>query len=335
MDSKIFKSGNKIIALCILLTLMATACDKKQLGEKPSSSGKTCEILVVANQSLIGGPVGTALKDYFMQEQPGLNQSEPLFTLPFLTLSAFEDAKMFQTYRNIIMININDTCKEKLEIMKDYKSKPQIVFILNAPNNAAFLHLFNEKKEMIKATFDETERIRINQAFKSMEEVNTGKQVERIFNFSMVFPKGFKVSKKTRDFAWIRQESKDYTEAVMIYTYPYEDKKQLNPQHIIALRDSISKQYIPGPTEGSYMTSEKEFAPVSKEINFNGLYAIEMRGLWKLKGDFMGGPFINYTFVDEKNNRIIMLDGFLYSPKKPKRDLLKQIESIIYTYKPM
>ena len=37
--------------------------------------------------------------------------------------------------------------------------------------------------------------------------------------------------------------------------------------------------------------------------------------------------------INEKNNRIIMLDGFLYSPKKPKRDLLKQIEAIIYTYK--
>ncbi len=195
--------------------------------------------------------------------------------------------------------------------------------------------LFNEKKEIIKATFDETEKTRINQAFKAIEEKSTGTEVRKIFNFSMVFPNEFKIAKKTKNFAWIRQESKEYSQGIMIYTYPYSDKKQLNSQYIIALRNSLTKQYIPGPTDGSYMTTEKEFAPVSKEINFSGLYAVEIRGLWKLIGDFMGGPFINYTFVDEKNNRIIMLDGYLYSPKKPKRDLLKQIEAIIYTYKPL
>lgn len=81
------------------------------------------------------------------------------------------------------------------------------------------------------------------------------------------------------------------------------------------------------------MSSEKEFNPYSKEINFNGIYAIETRCLWKVEGDFMGGPFINYTYIDEKNNRVIMLDGYLYSPRKPKRDLLKQLEAILYTYK--
>jgi len=334
MKDQILKIRSSIFLLMAITAMLITACDKK-LGEKPSSSGKTCEILLVADKSLVDSEIGDTLKAYFMMEQDGLNQSEPLFTMPYLSLSAFEDADMFQAHRNIIMINIHDTCKEEMVIMKDYKAKPQIVFLLNAPNKQAFFHLFNEKKEMIKATFGETERIRINQAFKAIEEKGTGIEVRKIFNFSMVFPNGFKVSKKTRDFAWIRQESKEYTEAVMIYTCPYSDKKQLNPQHIIALRDSLTKQYIPGPTDGSYMTSEKEFAPVSREINFNGLYAIELRGLWKLKGDFMGGPFINYTFVDQKNNRIIMLDGFLYSPKKPKRDLLKQIESIIYTYKPL
>jgi hypothetical protein len=32
----------------------------------------------------------------------------------------------------------------------------------------------------------------------------------------------------------------------------------------------------------------------------------------------MGGPFINYAIVDEKNNRIVM-EGFCYAPSKQKR----------------
>ena len=199
MNTDTLKASFKVVLICFLIALLSTSCNKKP-SEKPSSGGKTCEILIVADKSLVEGSVGNALKAFFMQEQDGLNQPEPLFTMPYISLSAFEDAEMFQAHRNIIMININDTCKEKMEILKDYKAKPQTVFILNAPNKDAFLHLFNEKKEIIKACFDETERIRINQAFKAIEEVGTKAEVQRIFNFSMTFPNGFKVAKKNQRF---------------------------------------------------------------------------------------------------------------------------------------
>ncbi len=56
-----------------------------------------------------------------------------------------------------------------------------------------------------------------------------------------------------------------------------------------------------------------------------------MRGLWELHGDFMGGPFVSYTVVDERHNRVVTLDGFVYNPGHDKRDLLRQIESLLYT----
>ena len=52
-------------------------------------------------------------------------------------------------------------------------------------------------------------------------------------------------------------------------------------------------------------------------------------GLWETVGDIMGGPFVSYTVLDEKHNRVITLDAFLYAPADKKRDLLRQIESIL------
>jgi hypothetical protein len=66
-------------------------------------------------------------------------------------------------------------------------------------------------------------------------------------------------------------------------------------------------------------------------VNFNGRYAIETRGLWRLVGDFMGGPFVNYVFLDEETNQMVMIDAFLYSPRRSKRDLLMQLEAIAYS----
>ena len=45
----------------------------------------------------------------------------------------------------------------------------------------------------------------------------------------------------------------------------------------------------------------------------------------------MGGPFVNITQLDEKRNRIVTVEGFVYAPGNDKRDLLQQVEAIIYT----
>ena len=62
-----------------------------------------------------------------------------------------------------------------------------------------------------------------------------------------------------------------------------------------------------------------------------GLSAIETRGLWRMKNDFMGGPFLNYLIKDPKNDRIIMVEGFVYAPKIKKRPLMRQLDIIFGT----
>jgi hypothetical protein len=60
-------------------------------------------------------------------------------------------------------------------------------------------------------------------------------------------------------------------------------------------------------------------------------YAVEIRGIWKVHNDFMGGPFVSYTFVNPNNNKIITLYGYVYKPNTEKRDLLRQVETILYS----
>jgi hypothetical protein len=76
----------------------------------------------------------------------------------------------------------------------------------------------------------------------------------------------------------------------------------------------------------------EEYSPIySNPVDFNGRFAIETRGLWRLENDFMGGPFVNYTFVNEKNNKVVTIDGYVFAPNKPKRDLLIQLEAIAHS----
>jgi hypothetical protein len=58
-----------------------------------------------------------------------------------------------------------------------------------------------------------------------------------------------------------------------------------------------------------------------------------MRGLWKLEGDFMGGPFYSMTFLDERTGNLVTIDGFAYAPYFDKREYIREVEAIIKTLK--
>ena len=60
---------------------------------------------------------------------------------------------------------------------------------------------------------------------------------------------------------------------------------------------------------------------------------VEMRGFWDVKGDFMGGPFVSYTTVDQATKRVFTLDCYIYSPKNPKRNYLREVEHLLYLVK--
>jgi len=51
-----------------------------------------------------------------------------------------------------------------------------------------------------------------------------------------------------------------------------------------------------------------------------------------MHGDFMGGPFVSYSKIDEARQRVVCVEGFVYEPNAPVRDKIRNIEGIIYTY---
>ena len=75
-----------------------------------------------------------------------------------------------------------------------------------------------------------------------------------------------------------------------------------------------------------------------EEKTVNGLYTIEAKGIWDIVNDFMGGPFVSYLMLDEKNGELIFVEGFLHAParvmrddpsRSNKRDLMQEVELIV------
>lgn len=318
--------------LIFALILLAAAC-KTDRPPRPSATGHAGELLVVMNRAQYDGQAGEAVRDVFQAQVPMVLAFEPMFDLVPIPTENF--VKMFETHRHIFIAEISEEHpKATMEISRDLWSYPQMVIRVKAPNDSIFRRVLEVNAQSFIDHYISVERERVINANMRMPNIQAQNVVREVFGYEMAIPEGYFVAARGDDFVWVRRTGTrdDLEMGVMIATLPYTGPDyDFNHDRIRARRDSLTRKYIPGQFEGSFMTTYAELVPQFREVNFNGHYAVEARSLWRVEGDFMGGPFINYTLVDQARNRLVILDGFVYAPNFDKRDYLRQLEALIYS----
>ncbi len=61
---------------------------------------------------------------------------------------------------------------------------------------------------------------------------------------------------------------------------------------------------------------------------------MEVRGLWRTNNYSMGGPFLGYAIVDEVQGNLYYIEGFTYAPGKNKREIMRELEAVLWSFKP-
>jgi len=316
--------------------LMITACSTSPSGMK-KSTGAVNELLIVTNdKAQWEGPLGDTLRAVFAAEMEGLSQPEPIFNITNVADENFKG--LFETYHNILLVDINPGVSEtKSETNLNVWSEPQRVIRITAPDEMALYKELRMKESSFLDLFIALERERTLMINKLDMDFKLTNAVENKFGFKMSFPEGFYIAADNPDFLWIRYKlakmKQDVELGIMIYTMDYKDTTAFNPKHIILWRNTLTREHIPGPSPASFMKVSQEVIPPSfgAITSFPGGYAVETRGLWEVQNDFMGGPFISYTFIDETRNKVVTLDGYVYNPNEDKKNFLRQIESVFFS----
>jgi len=318
------------ISFCVLIIAFTLASCSESKTKGPNSTGRGSEIIVVCEKRVWNSPAGDTIRGLLMQNMEGLPEAEPEYTL--INIPEKDFSKFLQPHRNVLIIDIKpQNTESKVETLKNVWSHPQRVIKVKASSDTGFISLFAKHGSAIKELFNQNERARFSAQNALSRNFEIEKTLADTFGIKMVVSKDFYKAKKMNDFVWLRSEATTMSLGLLIYTFPYKDTSQINPGAVLAARDRYTKLYIPGSVDGSYMTTEREYyEPVTRKILFKGLYALETRGLWRTEGDFMGGPFVNYTIVDAPRQRIVVFDGYVYYPNKSKRNYVRQLESIIW-----
>ena len=321
------------VFLFAVLTTWTSCGNKENLAKKDRSAGGTSEIMVVTqNDEQWDGMIGDTIRAFFLQPQYGLPQPEAINKLTHIKVSGMTD--MFRKHKCILLVEINPALeKPVLETGEDLWAAPQRVLKIIAPDRTSWCQAFNENKEAFKVMYDKVERDRILSVLRPSNDEQIVKRIQEKMGFTMTIPSGFYIAKDEPDFMWLRKELPKNSFGIFIYSTPYKDTLQLELNSLVSVRDHLLQQYVPGPADGSFMTTEKEFVPPM--LNYISTYptgfAAEMRGMWCLVGDYMAGPFVSYSFADANTGNLVTLEGYVYYPNHDKRDDLLQLQSILYS----
>ena len=322
-------------ALVVLALIMGACGDNQRSAKKDRSVGGTAEILVVTqNDEQWNGSIGDSLRHFFLDYQYGLPQPESRNDLAHINAAGFSD--MFHKHKNIIEVEINPTLEKAVaETAEDLWSAPQRYVKISAPTTTAWLEMFDQQKEIYQQWFDKVERARIMNVFRPNKDEAIAAAIAKRFGFELTVPQGFFVAKDEADFMWIRKEQERSSACLVIYQTAYKDTVQFSTPSLVAMRDMKLQQYIPGPLEGSYMATETEFVPplVRPVKDYPAGYTVEMRGMWRVVNDFMGGPFVSYTFANPRSGQLVTVEGYYYEPNQKKRNQMLQLEAIAYSLK--
>lgn len=322
------KKISLLISLSMLLLLME-ACSSGPIVTR--ATGLAYEVVVVMKRADWDGPSGQAIKKELTSDVPGLPQSEPVLKITYVEPSQFDGLLTY--VRNILIVNINPSIYTKVSTNyeKDRWAKGQVVVNLNAPSAEAIEAYVKEHPKSLVDFFVKAE---MNRAIEQLQKDYSTVVMDNLKNnhdLMLNAPANMTYYRDTTDFFWASNNANTGRTDLIVYTFPYTDPETFTAEYLIAKRDSVLKENLPGSFPESHMATETRAEVTYTPITVNGKYTGVMRGLWKMVGDMMGGPFVSHVRLDEKNNRVVVAEGFVFAPETDKRNFIRRIEAALHT----
>ncbi len=329
----------RLLLIVTIAALLLCACDgerhpngrRKRTASllTPKSSGNPYEVMVVCDDSVYQGFAGKALQTILDKSLLGLPQAEPQFHKSHITEKHYNH--ITNIFRNIVKINIGrEYTMAKMKIDKDVHSTPQLIITIQGPNQVVTSQYITEHTKDIVSLISTTEINTAANEFYYEHNVKFAKKVKEMFDCNFYIPVDIKKMKVGKDFIWASNDGISSIQNICIYSLPYVSEKMLTRNPYIALRNKVMADNIAGEHEGAVMSTNSEFV-WTKNISVRGDYAMEARGLWEMTTEAMGGPFVSHSRIDTVNNRIIVVEGFVFAPDKMKRTMIRRLEAALYT----
>ena len=303
--------------ICLLLLFLASCSTGGRNGKLPKSTGTPYEVV-------LEGDTDSIVTKMLTEDVTGLPQPEPLCRL--IQVKKGKTRGNYLLVRTRIVVNIGER-DFSVTLHHDENAAPQNIIRITARSAQQLRERLNGEK--LRHIVDEVELKHLADIISgnpSKQNREMQDEIKKMFGIDMKIPASMNASKKAKDFIWISNNASSGMQNLLVMKVKSEERRagkvkseerrmknsnafQVNDK---ALIDSILRTNMPGETDSMYMV-----IPVLSE-----------RGLWEMKGDAMGGPYVMRRI---HNNLYII--AFVYAPEMKKKILIKQLEAAISTIK--
>ena len=295
-----------LFPFCLIFLLLTSCGLTGKNRKKPASTGQPYEIV-------LEGDTDSIVTRILTEDVPSLPQPEPLCKL--IQVKKGKTKGSYLLVRTRIIVNITDK-DFAVKLSHDENAAPQNIIRINAHSVQQLRERLNGEK--LRQIVDEAELKHLAEMISnnpSKQNKEMQEEVKKTFGLDMKIPVSMNASKKAKDFIWISNNASTGMQNLLVMKVKSEERRMKNSNafHVNdkAQIDSILRTNMPGETDSMYMV-----IPVLSD-----------RGLWEMKGDAMGGPYVMHRIHN------LYVIGFVYAPEMKKKILIKQLEAAISTIK--
>ncbi|MBR0273305.1 MAG: DUF4837 family protein [Bacteroidaceae bacterium] len=327
-----------ITLLAALLLVSCSPKNERAEQQKPASRGLPYELVMIVPQAAYSGELKDTLDAVLTGSTPVLPQHEPLFRLDVV----YADGNLtpWRTFRNRLVVAIDTKAdKPEMGIALDPVAKPQIEVKLSARTAHELAAFIGENRQRLTDLFIDhelnVEAANLRRKYNKM----TADSLLAVCGHSICVPTGLHASKTGKDFLWTGTNLNDKDQNFVFYSYAW-DGHSLTPEQYVQKRDSALKANIPGAQPNQWMqtartpaSAENKPLILARTRTLNNKVVQEIHGLWEMHNGALGGAFVALERIDTAARRVLVTEGFIYSPHSPKRDIMRQMEAALRTFK--
>ena len=312
-----------VIITLLTAVLLTTACRQQHRQRLTMASGKPYEVTVVCRN-----PAAVALMDSVLsQAAEGLPQEEPAFDVVRVNTDT-PDATT-RLARNIVWVTVDDAHGKTTGIRyaKNVWTAGQTVVYVNAPSLSSLRKAMDKHGGRMRDLLNRAEMKAALSAMGKGGNAKAEKAIDSMMQCRIKVPKDMAAMKCSKQFVWCSDNAAKGMKSLCVYTC---QGVSLDEVAFCQVRDSVMRENMPGECKGMYMQTVRQGVK-TRLVKEHGRTVMICHGLWDMRGDAMGGPFVAHVVIDSARQRLVVAEAFVYAPEMKKRNLMRQAETLLYT----
>jgi len=305
---------------------------------KPIAKKNYHEILFALDKKYWKGDLGKTIKSSFEK----MVKTTPLPYEKEFDIDFVVPDKILKNIKNnncFVFVHIENYNTKNIVpvIKKDLWANGQLIIELKFKSEKAAISYFKYKNNEVRSILNKFNYSKIQKKFSEKNTIN--EELEKSIALKFMAPDGIKLNKKAKNFWWwsmleIQKDqngSHEIQKGIVLYQEDYKNKNQFEKSKILSVKDSLGKIYLRGKRDNSFMkTVENEISKtVDTSFYLNNKYIKQIKGCWRMENNKMGGPFISYSWLNNKKTKIITAQGYIYAPNFKKSKYLRELEAIL------